>query len=92
MNQKACLNCNNESEAHYCPVCGQSKAVKVSSVWHFINEILEVIYDLDSKIWKSVLPLIFKPGKLTTEYIAGRRVKYLPPFRIYLILSIFFSW
>lgn len=90
MTQKTCLNCSQESEAHYCPRCGQSKAVKVSSLWYFINEILEVIYDLDSKVWKSILPLIFKPGKLTNEYIAGRRVNYLPPFRIYLILSILF--
>jgi hypothetical protein len=34
--------------------------------------------------------LWFKPGKLTQEYVAGRRVAYLPPFRLYLILSIVF--
>ncbi|MBN4075096.1 DUF3667 domain-containing protein [Gammaproteobacteria bacterium AH-315-E17] len=37
-----------------------------------------------------MLPLLFKPGKLTNEYIAGRRVRYLPPFRLYLIFSILF--
>jgi len=34
--------------------------------------------------------VVFKPGKLTAEFIAGRRIAYLPPFRLYLILSIVF--
>ncbi len=64
--------------------------VKISTVWHFINETLDVIYNFDSKIWRSMLPLLFQPGKLTNEYIAGRRVRYLPPFRLYLLFSILF--
>lgn len=90
MKIKTCLNCSQESEAKYCPACGQSMDVKISTVWHFISETLDVIYNFDSKVWQSILPLIFKPGKLTNEYIAGRRVRYLPPFRLYLILSILF--
>jgi hypothetical protein len=34
--------------------------------------------------------LWFKPGKLTQEFVAGRRASYLPPFRLYLVLSIIF--
>ncbi len=90
MSLKACLNCGQESDADYCPACGQSMDVKISTAWHFINETLDVIYNFDSKIWKSLLPLLFQPGKLTNEYIAGRRVRYLPPFRLYLIFSILF--
>lgn len=91
MTQKACLNCNHESDAKFCPVCGQSKATKLSSVWHIISEAFDVFYNLDSKAWKSIIPLLVKPGALTKEYIAGRRATYLPPFRLYLILSLFFS-
>jgi len=64
--------------------------VKISTVWHFISETVDVIYNFDSKVWRSIFPLLFKPGELTNEYIAGRRVRYLPPFRLYLILSILF--
>ena len=90
MKLQTCLNCGKESEAKYCPACGQSMDVKISTIWHFISETLNVIYSFDSKVWQSILPLIFKPGKLTNEYIAGRRVRYLPPFRLYLISSILF--
>lgn len=90
MNTKKCLNCNLESDAQFCPSCGQSKAVKLSSIWHLISDTFDIIYNLDSKVWQSIGPLVFKPGKLTNEYIAGRRVRYLPPFRLYLIFSIFF--
>jgi hypothetical protein len=90
MKLKACLNCGQESEAKYCSACGQSLDVKISTVWHFISETLDVIYNFDSKVWRSMLPLLFMPGKLTNEYIAGKRVRYLPPFRLYLILSILF--
>jgi Protein of unknown function (DUF3667) len=34
------------------------------------------------------LALPFKPGCLTSEFLAGRRMKYLPPFRLYLVLSL----
>ncbi len=90
MNTSKCLNYNLESDAQYCPACGQSKSVKLSSVWHLISETFDVIYNLDSKVWQSMGPLIFKPGKLPNEYIVGKRVRYLSPFRLYLILSIFF--
>lgn len=90
MNTSKCLNCNLESDAKFCPSCGQSKSVQLSSIWHLISETFDVIYNLDSKVWQSIGPLIFKPGKLTNEYIAGKRVRYLPPFRLYLILSILF--
>lgn len=90
MSSKACLNCSQESDADYRPACRQSMSVKISTVWHFISETLDVIYNFDSKIWRSLLPLLFQPGKLTNEYIAGRRVHYLPPFRLYLVFSILF--
>ena len=41
----------------------------------------------DSRIWRTLLPLIFRPGFLTAEYMAGRRARYVPPLRLYLILS-----
>jgi hypothetical protein len=44
----------------------------------------------DSRLWRTLLCLWFKPGRLTQEFIAGRRVAYMPPFRLYLVLSVVF--
>ena len=55
-----------------------------------VHELLEGITHSDSRLWRTLTTLWFKPGKLTEEFVAGRRVAYLPPFRLYLILSIVF--
>jgi hypothetical protein len=54
---------------------------------------LEVTEDLthaDSRLWRTMGALLFKPGLLTAEFLAGRRVKYLPPLRLYLVLSVLY--
>jgi hypothetical protein len=55
-----------------------------------MHEALEGITHSDSRLWRTLCLLWFKPGKLTQEFVAGRRAKYLPPFRLYLVLSVIF--
>ena len=54
------------------------------------NDFLHDLTDLDSRVWRTLITLLLKPGKLTNEFIAGRRTFYLPPFRLYLVLSLVF--
>ena len=60
------------------------------SLWHFASEAMEDLTHADSRLWSTVGALLFKPGFLTCEFLAGRRVKYLPPLRLYLVLSLLF--
>jgi Protein of unknown function (DUF3667) len=62
----------------------------VHSLWHFASEAMEDLTHADSRLWSTVAALLFKPGFLTCEFLAGRRVKYLPPLRLYLVLSLLF--
>jgi hypothetical protein len=39
-------------------------------------------------VFRSLLPLYFRPGYLTLEYFAGRRVRYVTPFRLFFFLCI----
>ncbi|MBI1267352.1 MAG: DUF3667 domain-containing protein [Cryomorphaceae bacterium] len=93
-----CLNCNHELKSGfaYCPHCGQETKDSAKSVGHFIHHFASDYFTFDSKILKSFLPLLFKPGFLTKEFFAGRRVRYIPPMRMYLFVSIIFflvlSW
>jgi hypothetical protein len=43
---------------------------------------------LDGRMWRTLLPLLFRPGFLTREYLAGRRRRYIRPARLFLVLSI----
>jgi hypothetical protein len=85
-----CKNCGAPVSGAYCPDCGQRADVHLPSTRELIHEALEGLTHSDSRLWVSVKYLLFVPGKLTQEFIAGRRVAYLPPFRLYLVLSVMF--
>ena len=46
--------------------------------------------ELDSRLWRTLIPLAVRPGQLTLDYLEGRRARFMPPFRMYLVLSIVF--
>ena len=71
----------------FCPSCGQEVKLDQSLgslLTHFLND----YFTFDSKIIRSVLPLISKPAFLTIEYLRGRRVQYIAPFRLFIFLSL----
>jgi Protein of unknown function (DUF3667) len=85
-----CLNCGAALTGRYCANCGQTADVHVPSTRELFHEAIEGITHSDSRLWNSLKLLWFKPGKLTQEFVAGRRAAYLPPFRLYLVLSVIF--
>lgn len=54
----------------------------------FASETFESITHADSRLWRTLWLLLSKPGFLTVEFLEGRRARYLPPFRLYLVLSV----
>src|SRR5580704_5644720 len=85
-----CKNCDAVLLGRFCANCSQAADVHVPTTKELVHELLEGITHSDSRLWRTLTTLGFKPGKLTQEFVAGRRVAYLPPFRLYLIVSIVF--
>jgi hypothetical protein len=85
-----CKNCDAVLLGRFCVNCSQAADVHVPSTVELLHEMLEGLTHSDSRLWRTLKLLWFKPGRLTEEFVAGRRVAYLPPFRLYLILSIVF--
>lgn len=85
-----CHNCGAAVSYHYCALCGQETTLHVPSAGEFIHEFVGHYIALEGRLWKTLLFLLFKPGLLTAEYIAGRRVRYVQPLRVYLTFSILF--
>lgn len=85
-----CLNCGTELNTHFCPKCGQKNKDYRLSFKDLFSDFLEELLDVDSRVLRSLRMLFTRPGFLTTEYIKGRRISYLPPVRIYLIASVLF--
>jgi hypothetical protein len=88
-----CENCGAPVVGRYCGNCGQRLEAPVHSLWHFTQVAAEDMTHADSRLWRTVAALLFSPGFLTREFLAGRRARYLPPVRLYLVLSlVFFLW
>jgi hypothetical protein len=85
-----CDNCGAGISGRYCGNCGQRLEPPVHSLWHFLAVAMEDVTHADSRLWSTLWALIFKPGYLTHEFLAGRRARYLPPVRLYLVLSVMF--
>ena len=88
-----CDNCGAAVAGCYCASCGQRREAPVHSLWHFTQVAAEDLTHADSRLWRTLGALLGRPGYLTREFLAGRRARYLPPVRLYLVLSVvFFLW
>jgi len=85
-----CLNCGMALGGQYCGNCGQRSRSRLISLWELVSDAFGDLFELDSRIWRTVVPLLVRPGKLTYDYLQGRRARFMPPFRTYLVLSILF--
>ena len=85
-----CPNCGTPLHGQYCWQCGQRSRVRLITLWELLRDAVGDLFELDSRLWRSLKPLLFRPGLLTSDYLAGRRARYMPPFRMYLVLSIIF--
>lgn len=85
-----CPNCATQLGGKFCQGCGQPAHLHVPSAREFLHEFIAHYVALEGKLWKSMALLLFKPGRLTLEYIQGRRVRYVEPLRLYLSFSIIF--
>lgn len=85
-----CLNCEYRFEGNYCPSCGQSINEIQKPIRHFLHDMMDSLLVFDIRVFRSIPTLLLKPGKISSEFIAGRRRRYVPPFRFFLFASILF--
>jgi hypothetical protein len=85
-----CLNCGTVLAGPYCHYCGQPDRDFMRFFPVLLRDLLADTLDFDSRFLRTLLPLLFRPGRLTREYLDGRRSRYTPPLRLYLFSSIAF--
>src|SRR5437667_5713243 len=85
-----CENCGAELQGHWCPQCGQPAIEYRRSFRHVVADLLNEFLNWDSKFFTTIALLILKPWRLTNEFLAGKRVRYVNPLRLYLLASILF--
>jgi hypothetical protein len=87
-----CPNCDTrlETSQSYCPECGQANHDLNIPLKHLLGEAVEGILHFDVKSVRTIRALAFKPGFVTSEFIKGKRVQYVPPVRLYIFISFLF--
>lgn len=83
-----CMNCGTTLMGPFCHYCGQPDKNLVRFFPALVRELLEDFMDFDSRFMRTIKPLLFKPGKLTRDYLDGRRFRYVPPMRLYIFSSL----
>ena len=83
-----CSNCGAELLGAYCFRCGQPVKGMIRPLSSMLHDVADTIFNIDSRIFRTLWPLFIKPGYLSNEYFAGRRVRFVTPFRLYFFLSI----
>ncbi len=85
---KACANCGAPMLGPFCYACGQSEKGLIRHLASVMVDVADTVFNIDSRLFRSIGPLYFRPGFLTSEYFAGRRTRYLSPVRLFFFLCI----
>jgi hypothetical protein len=87
-----CLNCDKPLvlSDNFCSKCGQKNRIKLLNFGDFIHNLFSGFLNYDSRFWKTIVPLLIKPGKVSKDYVFGKRARFVNPFQMYLNVSIIF--
>ncbi|ASW75701.1 hypothetical protein IQ37_01365 [Chryseobacterium piperi] len=85
--EKNCLNCGHIVEERFCPHCGQENIQPRQPFYYLFTHFIEDFTHYDGQFWKTIKYLLFQPGKLTKEYLSGKRQFYVAPVKLYIFIS-----
>jgi hypothetical protein len=79
-----CGNCGAATSGPYCSGCGQDTRPEPPTVAEYFHELLDHFIHFDGKLWRTLVPLLFVPGKVPHDYLANKRERYVKPLKLYL--------
>jgi len=85
---RRCENCGAALYGEHCYACGQPTKGLVRHFTSILGDFFDTVFNIDSRVLRTIGPLLVRPGYLSLEYFAGRRVRYVTPMRLFLFLSL----
>ena len=83
-----CSNCGTPLYGEHCYHCGQPVKGLVRRFSSVLGDVADTLFEIDTRLTRTVLPLLLRPGYLSNEYFAGRRVRYVSPVRLFFFVSV----
>lgn len=78
-----CADCGAEVAGNFCSNCGQAAHVH-RTLLHLGEELLHGVMHFDGRFWRTLPLLIINPGRLTREWVQGKRTRYVSPLAMFL--------
>ena len=85
-----CGNCEAVLSGPYCAQCGQHAHASARDLAAVVHDAWHDLTHVDGRLWRTLWLLLVRPGRLTAEYFRERRASYMPPVRLYLVVSLVF--
>ncbi len=85
-----CPNCGFHASHNYCAQCGQETHLHKDTFWGLVIHFAGHYFHYDSKFWKTLKALVYRPGALTVAYQKKQRMRYIPPISLYIFVSAVF--
>jgi hypothetical protein len=85
---RRCENCGSPLYGEHCFQCGQPTKGLVRHFSSILGDFFDTVFNIDSRVLRTIGPLLARPGFLSLEYFAGRRVRYVTPMRMFLFMSL----
>ncbi len=86
----ACLACGTKVVGAWCHACGQKNDDLRRSLFSLARDFIEDTFAFDSRMWRTLGLMAAKPGVVPTDYAHGKRSRYTPPVRLFLVVSFLF--
>lgn len=81
----ACSNCGAALDGKFCANCGQPAHIH-RTLGHMVEEFLHGLLHFDTRAWRTLPKLVFRPGTLTHDYIHGKRARFISPLAMFLLV------
>jgi hypothetical protein len=85
---RRCENCETPLLGEHCYACGQPTKGLIRQFGTIFGDFVDTVFNVDSRVLRTLPPLLFKPGSLTLSYFTGHRIRYVSPVRLFVFLSI----
>src|SRR5262245_19364187 len=86
---EACANCGASLRGEFCAACGQKRFVEADRRFgSLLRQFFEAATDLDGRFWRTIGALLFQPGRLSRDYIEGRRARWMSPVALFLLFNV----
>lgn len=82
-----CLNCETAYTGSYCNRCGQSRNTPRYRFSNAFRNILGGFTNIDNGFGRTLLDLLYRPGYMIRDFIAGKRILYFRPFQTLFVLA-----